>query len=154
MDDKPIYVTLEASVPIASNDQGTLLVRKVPDTYLSGTVVDLVKKVLDPEADSLNEEYNAAEREVANTVSGWFKEMNDDPANYQVSIMGLDEENKAIPMGLDSRVADYDSVIRYKEETDPNTGVGERYKLIDLLARRRVPGGNSLDGVVENCYEI
>ncbi len=143
MDDKPIYVTLDAMVPIKDNDEGVLLVKKVEQTYLEGTVEDLIRKLIDPEADALNEAYNAEERDVANTVSKWFRDMNADPDNYKVSIKAIVDNGEPIPLDLDGRVAEYDSIIRTKEEIDSETNAKEKYKLIDFIARRSVPGGTS-----------
>ena len=152
-DDKPVYVTLETMVPTRENDDGTLLVKKVAQYLIQGTVGDLVAFMLAPGGDSLNEPYNAAERDVAGTVSRWFEEMNQHPNDYSVSVMALDSNGNEIPMNLDEKVCTYESAINIKEETNPQNGAAERYKIIDMFAKRSVPGGYSLLEDTLRSYE-
>jgi len=140
MAEKPFYATLEAFVPNRDEDN-TLLVKKLPDTYLSGSVRDLVQKMLDPEADALNESYNALERDVADTVTTWFRNMNNEPNNYAVTVAALGADGNQVPLGLDDRVSNYSAILKVKEETDTDSGATERYQLIDLFAQSAVPGG-------------
>ena len=144
IDDKPVYVTLDAMVPTKSGDS-TLLVRKVKQEYLAGTVNDLVQKILDPEADSLNVSYNAEEHEVVDIVSEWFREMGRDPDNYRVVVSARDDSGERVPLDLDTRVSDYDSIVRRKEDTDDSTGAKTNYHLIEMLMQRVVPSGKTDD---------
>jgi len=145
LDDKPLYVALDAGVPMDEAPEGVMLVRKVPATYLDESVYNVMQKMIDPEGDSLNDSYNTLERQVANIVKGWFEEMERNPTEYKVTVAAFPEEGDQIPLDLDSNLRDYESVVKFKQETetDSETGevVNERYKLVDLFARRAIKSG-------------
>ena len=145
MDDKPLYITLEAQVPVKGAEDGVPLVRKVEATYMDKTVYDAMQKIIDPEADALNEPYNHLEKQTATTVKDWFVKMNNDPDNYSVSVLSFDKDGTDIALDLDKRLGDYESIVKYKQESinDPETGetINERYKYVELFARLNVPSG-------------
>jgi hypothetical protein len=74
-------------------------------------------------------------------MNQWFRDMSRDPDNYAVAVLALDDNGEEVPLNLDTRVSDYDSIIRTKEEKDAETGSTAKYNLIELLTKRMVPSG-------------
>jgi len=145
LDDKPLYIALEANVPVRGAEDVVPLIRKVDASYFSETVYNVMQKLIDGEGDSLNDPYNNLEKQVANTVQSWFNEMESSPDDYKVSVLAFDKENTEISLDLQKTLGTYESIIKYKEETetDPDTGEisTEKYKLVELFARRSVKSG-------------
>lgn len=141
IDDKPFYVSFEALVPTQDDDEGTVLVKKLGSEYVDKSVYDLVNKVLDPNEDSMNDEYNAMEKDVANTVKGWFRNMSERPDDYSVSIVGFDENGEEVPLDLEKKVAEYSSLIKPEEKINEETGETEHYRLMELGGQTTMIGG-------------
>lgn len=153
MDDKPIYVSLLADLPSTiGGDQP--LVKKIDSEYMSGTVNDIVQKMIDPDKDTMNEAYNANEREMANTVQEWFRMANESPNEYSVGILGV-VGKETFPMNLDDKIADpkYESLFQVHEEKN-DSGDKERYKLLEMEVSQGLPNGYIMDSMLDMRYEI
>ena len=157
MANKPIYVTLDAMLPADETQEGedqNLLVKKVDEAYLGKTFKDVIQKVLDPEADQYNQEYNARETAIVEKVSGWFNEMNANPQGVKVSVVAItnDSPPQEIRVGLDEKVSKYNDRILKTREDEDTSGQKVKYNLIDLCVAKNTGGGYELTATL--TYEM
>jgi len=134
--EKPLYVTLDPGRTKADR-----LVKRLDEFYKEMTFEYVVEKMLDPEADELNEAYNPTEKEVAGRIAQFYDQRSNNPNAAQLSAFKNDESGQRLSLHLDDTVADHlEKILSLKTEQD-DKGQVYTYQAIHLLINAGVSGG-------------
>ncbi len=145
---KPMFITLEPVLGAENENVDDRLAKKVDEAYLGRPVRDAVQKLLDPDSDEYNPEYNAYEKGMANQIQRWFHETTMDPRKkVQVSAYTNDVPPNEIPLDLNKVLSDYsDRILKTREQEEDGQRVP--YNLIELCVSP--PYGGGLDSLMNH----
>jgi len=112
----------------------------VDEVFLPKTYMQLVKYMLDPEPDSKNEGYNAAQRESTQIIKDWFEEAKQNPKEYTVNLTLItnDTPPQEIQVDLDEIVSKHNdrALITLTREED-----GKEYRAMNMRIVQGTGGG-------------
>ncbi|MFH1133784.1 MAG: hypothetical protein V1735_04785 [Nanoarchaeota archaeon] len=123
------------------DDPFFLLVKRIEDGMIRRPVRDLLAKLLDPEADSLNKSYNSHERETAQEGMNWLTAYEANPRyNLALFALGSAAPRDKIPIRLEETLeGQLDRIALHKRGVD-DAGKPTQYDQFDLIMDQVGPG--------------
>jgi len=133
--EKPLYVTLDPG-----RTKSDRLVKRLNEFYKEMAFEDVVNKMLDPEADELNEAYTPLEKEVALRIAQFYDQRSSTPNAAQLSAFKNDDSGERVRLYFEDTVADkLETILSLK--TEEQEGQLYTYQAIHLFINAGIAGG-------------
>jgi len=134
---KPLIVKLDT---LYGRDDSVELVKSIDSDYENKTFGEIISYMTNPEPDGVNEEYNAAEKELAERITNWLDEARGS-SNISVSIKALSKNGLLVDgISLDDKIKSYSNEI-ILDGSEIIDGKNIPYSYMELYIRKDNNGG-------------